>query len=146
MRALVQRVNYAYLTCETYQTSINNGVIIFLGIKETDLEEDYQFILRKIKNMRIFSDDAGKINLNLSQVNGEILLVSQFSLYGSVKKNNRPSFTNSANPEKALVYYERLITDLSKDFIVKKGVFGGHMHINYLNDGPFTLMIDSEEI
>lgn len=145
MRALVQRVNYAYLTCEDYKSSINNGVIIFLGIKESDTIDDYNFILRKIKNMRIFSDSEGKINLNLKAVNGEILLVSQFSLYGSVKKNNRPSFTNSASPEKALVYYERLIEDLKRDFNVKTGVFGGHMHINYLNDGPFTLMIDSEE-
>ncbi len=145
MRALVQRVSYAYLTCEDYRTSISNGVIIFLGIKESDLEEDYQFILRKIRNMRIFADEEGKINLNLTKVKGEILLVSQFSLYGSVKRNNRPSFTNSANPEKALVYYERLINDLKEDFTVKTGVFGGHMHINYLNDGPFTLMIDSEE-
>lgn len=146
MRALVQRVNYAYLTCEDYKSSINNGVIIFLGIKESDTIDDYNFILRKIKNMRIFSDSEGKINLNLKAVNGEILLVSQFSLYGSVKKNNRPSFTNSANPEKALMFYEKLIKDLKEDFKVETGVFGGHMHINYLNDGPFTLMIDSEEL
>lgn len=146
MRALVQRVNYAYLTCEDYQTSINNGVIVFLGIKDSDTDLDYEFILRKLKNMRIFSDTEGKINLNLTQVKGEILLVSQFSLYGSVKKNNRPSFTHSAEPDKALMYYERLIKDLKKEFIVKTGVFGGHMHINYLNDGPFTLMIDSEEV
>lgn len=145
MRALIQRVNYAYLECQDYQTSINNGFIVFLGIKDDDNLEDYNFILKKIKSIRIFSDNEGKINLNLKAVKGEILLVSQFSLYGDVKRNNRPSFTKSASKELALKYYEKLYHDLKKEFSVKKGVFGGHMHITYLNDGPFTLMIDSRE-
>lgn len=145
MRALIQRVDYANLTCEDYQTSIQRGLIVFLGIKETDTDRDYAFLLRKIKNIRLFQDEAGKINKNLKQVNGEILLVSQFSLYGSVKNNNRPSFTDSANREKALHYYEKMIEDLQHDFPVKTGVFGGHMHITYLNDGPLSIIIDSEE-
>ncbi|NMA05992.1 MAG: D-tyrosyl-tRNA(Tyr) deacylase [Acholeplasmataceae bacterium] len=145
MRALIQRVDYANLVCGDYETSIKHGFIVFLGIKETDSDKDYEYVLKKIKKIRIFTDENGKINKDLSQVNGEILLVSQFSLYGSVKNNNRPSFTHSANKEKALHYYERMIEDLKVDFPVKTGVFGGHMHITYLNDGPLSIIIDSEE-
>lgn len=145
MRALVQRVDYANLTCEDYEASIKQGFIVFLGIKENDSDKDYDFILRKLKNIRLFQDSEGKINKNLKQVNGELLLVSQFSLYGSVKNNNRPSFTQSANREKALYYYEKMIDDLSEVFPVKTGVFGKHMHITYLNDGPLSILIDSEE-
>lgn len=145
MRALIQRVNYANLICGDYETSIKHGFIVFLGIKETDTLKDYDYVLKKIKKIRIFPDENGKINKDLKQVNGEILLVSQFSLYGSVKNNNRPSFTNSANKEKALYYYEKMINDLRLEFPVNTGVFGGHMHITYLNDGPLSLIIDSEE-
>lgn len=145
MRALIQRVDYANLVCDDYETAIKHGFIVFLGIKESDTDKDYEFVLRKIKHIRIFTDEHGKINKNLSQVNGEILLVSQFSLYGSVKNNNRPSFTDSANREKALYYYEKMIEDLKKVFPVKTGVFGGHMHITYLNDGPLSILIDSRE-
>lgn len=145
MRALIQRVDYANLECEDYQTSIKKGLIVFLGIKETDTDKDYAYTLRKIKNIRLFTDENGKINKNLKAVGGEILLVSQFSLYGSVKNNNRPSFTDSANREKALYYYEQMIEDLKKVYPVKTGVFGGHMHITYLNDGPLSILIDSEE-
>lgn len=144
MRALVQRVDFAKLVCEDYKTEIGLGYIVFLGIKTTDTDKDYEFILRKIHNLRIFQDKDGKMNKNLKQVNGSILLVSQFTLYGDVKNNNRPSFTLSAPKELALHYYEKMIVDLSVHFPVETGVFGGHMHITYLNDGPLSILIDSE--
>ena len=144
MRALVQRVDFAKLVCEDYKTEIGLGYIVFLGIKTTDTDKDYDFILRKILNLRIFQDKDGKMNKNLKQVNGSILLVSQFTLYGDVKNNNRPSFTLSAPKELALHYYEKMILDLRVHFPVETGVFGGHMHITYLNDGPLSILIDSE--
>lgn len=145
MRALVQKVDYAKLETEGYTASIGKGYVVFLGIKTTDTDVDYEYILRKIKNLRIFHDEFGKINKNLKSVNGEILVISQFTLYGSVKNNNRPSFSNSAPKELAEHYYEKLISDLKKEFKVETGVFGAHMHVTYLNNGPFSIMIDSEE-
>ncbi len=143
MRALVQKVDFANLECENYKTSIKKGYIVFLGVKKDDTEKDYQFVLRKIINLRIFHDEAGKVNKSLKDVGGEILLVSQFTLYGCIKNNNRPSFSDSADKDKALNIYERMISDLGKHFPVKTGVFGGHMHITYLNNGPFSIIIDS---
>lgn len=145
MRVLVQKVDYANLKTENYSASIGLGLIVFLGIKKTDTDIDYNYILRKIKSLRIFHDENGKINKDLKSVNGSILLISQFTLYGTVKNNNRPSFSDSADKELALHYYERLIKDLGKEFKVETGVFGAHMHVEYLNDGPFSILIDSEE-
>lgn len=144
MRALVQKVDFAELQCEDYHTSIKKGYIVFLGVKETDTEKDFEYIARKITNLRIFHDEHGKMNKNLQSVGGEILLVSQFTLYGDVRNNNRPSFSESANKEKALYYYERMTEKLKETFTVKTGVFGGHMHITYLNNGPLSIWIDSE--
>lgn len=145
MRALVQKVDFAKLECEGHFAEIGKGYVVFLGIKRTDTDEDYNYILRKIKTLRIFQDENGKINKSLKAVNGEILLISQFTLYGSVKNNNRPSFTESAPKELAEHYYEKLINDLKEEFTVETGVFGAHMHVTYLNNGPFSIMIDSEE-
>lgn len=145
MRALVQKVDYAKLETEGHTASIGKGYVVFLGIKTTDTDLDYEYILRKIKSLRIFHDEFGKINKNLKYVNGEILLISQFTLYGSVKNNNRPSFSNSAPKALAEHYYEKLIFDLKKEFKVETGIFGAHMHVTYLNNGPFSIMIDSEE-
>lgn len=145
MRALIQKVDFAKLETADYKTEIGKGYVIFLGIKRTDTDEDYKYILRKIKRLRIFDDENGKINKSLKDVNGEILLISQFTLYGSVVNNNRPSFTESAPKELAEHYYEKLIQDLKEEFPVKTGVFGAHMHVTYLNNGPFSIMIDSEE-
>lgn len=146
MRALVQRVDYAQVNIEpNYERKIKLGYLIFFGVSSIDTDKDYEFILRKINALRIFSDEAGKMNLSLKQVNGEILVISQFTLYGSVKKHNRPSFTNSANPDIAIQYYEQLIEDLSKDYDVKTGVFGADMKVSLLNDGPVSILIDSRE-
>lgn len=145
MRVLVQKVDFAKLECENYFTEINKGYVVFFGVKRTDTDTDYEYILRKIKNLRIFHDENGKINKSLKAVGGEILLISQFTLYGDVKNNNRPSFTESAPKELAEYYYEKLIEDLKKEFPVKTGVFGAHMHVTYLNNGPFSIIIDSED-
>lgn len=139
------KVDFAKLETENHEANIGKGYVIFLGIKKTDTDEDYNYILRKIKTLRIFHDENGKINRDLKAVGGEILLISQFTLYGSVKNNNRPSFSDSAPKELAEHYYEKLIADLRKDFNVETGVFGAHMHVTYLNNGPFSIMIDSEE-
>lgn len=144
MRALVQKVDYATLETLNHTAKINKGYVVFFAVKKTDTERDYEFILRKLKSLRIFEDENGKTNKSLKDVNGEILLVSQFTLYGDVKNNNRPSFSDNASKEIALYYYERLITDLKEEFPVKTGVFGAHMHVTYLNNGPFSLLIDSE--
>lgn len=147
MRAFVQRVTRASVFVEpNYYNEISHGFLIFFGVSVDDTDQDYDFILRKIKSLRIFSDEDGKMNLSLSQVNGSILLISQFTLYGSVKNNNRPSFTKSANPTIANEYYERLIHDLEKDYQVKTGIFGADMKVDLLNDGPVSILIDSKEV
>lgn len=145
MRALIQKVDYATLETEGHTAKIGKGYVVFYAVKKTDTEKDYEFILRKIKNLRIFQDENGKTNKSLKDINGEILLVSQFTLYGNVKNNNRPSFSDNADKDMALHYYERLINDLKKEFPVKTGVFGNHMHVTYLNNGPFSILIDSED-
>lgn len=146
MRALVQRVDFAQVNIEPdYEKRISKGYLIFFGVSSLDTDKDYEFVLRKINALRIFADGDGKMNLSLKQVSGQILLISQFTLYGSVKNNNRPSFTNSAKPEVANYYYEKLIDDLGKDYDLKTGIFGADMKVTLLNDGPVSILIDSKE-
>lgn len=145
MRAVVQRVKSASIETGDYYRSIEKGYLIFLGIHADDLDTDYDYIYKKILNLRIFEDDQGKMNLSLKQVAGHILLISQFTLLASVKGNNRPSFTKSAKPELALAYYNRLFEDLNKEIQTEKGVFGADMLVSSTNDGPVTIIIDSKE-
>ncbi len=146
MRAVIQRVTSAEVTVVDYHQSIGLGYLILLGIHVDDEPSDYDYMLKKILSLRIFEDAEGKMNLSLSQVNGSILLISQFTLLGSVKGNNRPSFTQSAKPDKALDYYLRLFDDLSKTVpIVKKGLFGEDMKVSLTNQGPVTIIIDTKE-
>lgn len=146
MRAVIQRVTSAEVTVGDYHKSIGLGYLILLGIHVDDEPSDYDYMLKKILSLRIFEDAEGKMNLSLSQVNGSILLISQFTLLGSVKGNNRPSFTQSAKPDKALDYYLRLFDDLSKTVpIVKKGLFGEDMKVSLTNQGPVTIIIDTKE-
>ncbi|MCV2232186.1 D-aminoacyl-tRNA deacylase [Paracholeplasma manati] len=146
MRAVIQRVTSAEVTVGDYHQSIGLGYLILLGIHVDDEPSDYDYMLKKILSLRIFEDAEGKMNLSLSQVNGSILLISQFTLLGSVKGNNRPSFTQSAKPDKALDYYLRLFDDLSKTVpIVKKGLFGEDMKVSLTNQGPVTIIIDTKE-
>lgn len=146
MRAVIQRVTSAEVTVGDYHQSIGLGYLILLGIHVDDEPSDYDYMLKKILSLRIFEDAEGKMNLSLSQVNGSILLISQFTLLGSVKGNNRPSFTQCAKPDKALDYYLRLFDDLSKTVpIVKKGLFGEDMKVSLTNQGPVTIIIDTKE-
>ena len=148
MRAIIQKVTRASVTVENELISeIGNGYMVLLAVKETDDKDDLSYIKRKISNLRIFEDNEGKMNLSLKQTGGEILLVSQFTLYGDARKGNRPSFTESAGLEKANDYYEKLRYELiDEGFNVKTGKFQAHMEVSLVNDGPVTIILDSERI
>lgn len=148
MRAIIQKVTRASVTVENELISeIGNGYMVLLAVKETDDKDDLSYIKRKISNLRIFEDTEGKMNLSLKQTGGEILLVSQFTLYGDARKGNRPSFTESAGLEKANDYYEKLRDELiDEGFNVKTGKFQAHMEVSLVNDGPVTIILDSERI
>lgn len=148
MRAIIQKVTRASVKVENELISeIGNGYMILLAVKETDDKDDLSYIKRKISNLRIFEDNEGKMNLSLKQTGGEILLVSQFTLYGDARKGNRPSFTESAGLEKANNYYEKLRDELiDEGFNVKTGKFQAHMEVSLVNDGPVTIILDSERI
>jgi D-tyrosyl-tRNA(Tyr) deacylase len=147
MRALIQRVNEASVTVEGETiASIGKGLLVFLGISSHDAEEDIEYLSKKIAGLRIFSDDEGKMNLNVADVQGSILLVSQFTLYASTKKGNRPSFIDAAPPEIAVPMYEQAILQFAQDagVPVKTGKFGADMKVALLNDGPVTVWMDSK--
>ena len=148
MRAIIQKVTKANVVVEGDLISeIGNGYMILIAVKDTDNEDDLAYIQRKIANLRIFEDEDGKMNLSLKDTGGEILLVSQFTLYGDARKGNRPSFTESAGLEKANDYYEKLRDELIKEgFLVKTGQFQAHMEVSLVNDGPVTIILDSERI
>ena len=148
MRAIIQKVTSASVRVgKELISEIENGYMILLAVKETDTEEDLDYIKRQITNLRIFEDEEEKMNLSLKDTGGEILLVSQFTLYGDARKGNRPSFTMSAGLEKANDYYERLKDGLiGEGFNVSTGVFQAHMQVSLVNDGPVTIILDSERI
>ncbi|MBZ2387383.1 D-tyrosyl-tRNA(Tyr) deacylase [Anaerococcus murdochii] len=148
MRAIIQKVTKANVVVEGDLISeIGNGYMILIAVKDTDNKDDLAYIKRKIANLRIFEDEEGKMNLSLKDTGGEILLVSQFTLYGDARKGNRPSFTESAGLEKANDYYEKLRDELvNEGFIVKTGQFQAHMEVSLVNDGPVTIILDSERI
>lgn len=148
MRAIIQKVTRASVKVENELISeIGNGYMILLAVKQTDTDDDLLYIKKKISNLRIFEDEDGKLNLSIKDTGGEILLVSQFTLYGDARKGNRPSFTMSAGLEKANNYYERLRDELiSEGFTVKTGKFQAHMEVSLINDGPVTIILDSERI
>ena len=148
MRAIIQKVTRASVTVENELISeIGNGYMVLLAVKENDDKDDLSYIKRKISNLRIFEDNEGKMNLSLKDTGGEILLVSQFTLYGDARKGNRPSFTESAGLEKANNYYEKLRDELiDEGFNVKTGKFQARMEVSLVNDGPVTIILDSERI
>ncbi|MCJ0741367.1 D-aminoacyl-tRNA deacylase [Pedobacter montanisoli] len=147
MRAVIQRVTQASCTVETQITGqIEQGFLVLLGIEDEDTSEDLQWLAQKIANMRIFSDSEGLMNKSLADINGNILLISQFTLFASTKKGNRPGFTRAARPEKAIPLYEQMKKELStligKE--VQCGIFGADMKISLLNDGPVTILMDTK--
>jgi len=147
MRTVIQRVASASVTIENkVKSAIENGLLIFVGIENMDDENDIEWLSNKIINLRIF-DDANKIpNVSLKEINGDILLISQFTLHASTKKGNRPSYIRASKPEVAIALYEKLILQLEKDLgkNIFTGTFGADMKVNLLNDGPITILIDTK--
>lgn len=148
MRFVIQRVTEAKCTVDNQITGqINKGFCVFIGVSETDTTEIADKMIKKLINMRIFADENDKTNLALSDVNGGLLLISQFTLYANCKKGNRPSFTAAGNPELANNLYEYIIKECSKQIeLVQTGIFGADMQISLNNDGPFTIILDSDEL
>ena len=147
MIAVVQRVSEAQLHInQQLHANIEKGFVVLLGIHETDTMEDVQYLSNKIIGLRIFSDAEGKMNLDLSQVNGDILLVSQFTLIASTKKGNRPSFIEASRPENAIPLYEEMTRQLTFKLTkpIQTGDFGADMKVSLINDGPVTIIIDSK--
>lgn len=144
MKAVVQRVKKTSLKVNGELISeIDFGLTVFLGIKVGDEKEQADYLMRKIANLRVFEDENGKMNLSVKDVGGQVLLVSQFTLYGDASHGNRPSFTLAERPEKAEPLYEYAISALKEqDVIVKKGVFGADMKIEQRNDGPVTILLE----
>ena len=146
MKAVIQRVSEASVKIDQeIHGEINKGLVILLGIHENDDESDLDWLLNKIINMRIFSDNEEKMNLSLKDVQGEILLISQFTLYSLTKKGNRPSFITAAKPNIAIPLYELFIKKLKLNNIkTETGKFGADMKVSLINDGPVTIVIDSK--
>ena len=147
MRAIIQRVSEAKCTVEGKITGeIKNGYLILLGICADDTEEDLKWLAQKIVNLRIFNDDAGLMNKSLMDINGNILLISQFTLFAQTKKGNRPSFISAAKPDIAIPLYEKMILQLETltNKKIATGIFGADMKIHLVNDGPVTITIDTK--
>jgi D-tyrosyl-tRNA(Tyr) deacylase len=146
MRALIQRVTKAKVQVENVTIGeIQKGLLILIGFHQDDKESDGQFLLQKIQNLRIFADETGKMNLSILDIQGEILIVSQFTLYAETRKGNRPSFIESAPFERAKEMYQDWIAMASNVFPnrLATGVFGADMQVELINDGPVTIMLDS---
>ncbi|MDF2437126.1 MAG: D-tyrosyl-tRNA(Tyr) deacylase [Bacteroidota bacterium] len=147
MKVVIQRVAKSSVTIdEKIKSSIGPGLLILLGIEDADSEEDIEWLSSKICNLRIFNDDSGVMNVSVKDVEGDILLVSQFTLHASTKKGNRPSYIKAARPEIAIPLYEKMIERLELDLgkPVQTGEFGADMKVKLLNDGPVTIIIDSK--
>ncbi|MBR6701197.1 MAG: D-tyrosyl-tRNA(Tyr) deacylase [Firmicutes bacterium] len=148
MRAVVQRVTEGSVTVEGNITGeIKNGFVVLLGVGNEDTEADADYIADKVSNLRVFEDEEGKMNLSLKDVGGEILAISQFTLYGDCRKGRRPGFTEAARPEKAKALYDYFTEKLrSYDINVGEGIFQAEMLVKIYNDGPVTLLLDSKKL
>ena len=147
MRVVIQRVSEAAVTIEgQVKSAIGWGLLILLGIEEADNTEDIDWLCRKISQLRIFSDDEGKMNRSIQDIQGEFLVVSQFTLHASTKKGNRPSYIKAAKPPTAIPLYEQFVKQLAftSGLAVGTGEFGADMKVQLLNDGPVTIIIDSK--
>ena len=147
MRFVIQRVSEASVTInDMVYSTISKGFLVLVGIEELDTQEDADWLCAKLINLRIFSDEDGKMNVSLLDIKGDVLLVSQFTLFASTKKGNRPSFIKSAKPELAIPLYEYCISQLTNSLQkpIKTGQFGADMKVSLVNDGPVTILIDSK--
>jgi len=147
MRVAIQRVSGASVSIEgKVKASIDRGLLILLGVEDADSDEDIDWLVRKVSQLRIFNDDAGVMNRSLEETGGKALVVSQFTLMASLKKGNRPSYIRASGPEKAIPMYEKFIRALSAKLgqQVGSGEFGADMQISLVNDGPVTIIIDTK--
>lgn len=147
MKAVIQRVSKASVTINAKQVAnINKGLLVLLGIIEDDTQEDISWLSNKIANLRIFNDKNGVMNQSLQEVDGEVIVVSQFTLHASTKKGNRPSYIKAAKPDTAIPIYENFVKQLEADLgkNVQTGEFGADMKVELLNDGPVTIIIDTK--
>lgn len=146
MRIILQRVKKASVTVDHKITGkINNGLLLLVGFEPEDTIEDYEWIAKKIIQLRIFNDENNVMNLDVQQTNGDILVVSQFTLHAAIKKGNRPSYIKASKPDLAIEQYNEFLTVIEKAFkSVQKGIFGADMKVELINDGPVTLFIDSK--
>ena len=145
MKIVIQRVKRASVSIDDQlRAAIEEGLLLLVGIAPGDSEEDLEYAVRKISNMRIFADAEGKMNLSVKDIKGEILSISQFTLYAETKKGNRPAFTGAAKPDLASQLYDRFNDLLELQVPVKRGVFGADMQIDLVNDGPVTIILDTE--
>jgi D-tyrosyl-tRNA(Tyr) deacylase len=145
VRAVVQRVLDAQVQVDGQCIGkIERGLLVYLGVHKDDTDKDFDYILDKVINLRIFSDDAGRMNLSLLDTGGEILVVSQFTLFGDARRGRRPSYGEAAGNEKGNLYYQRFLHELKEKGIkTASGQFGADMQVSYINDGPVTILLDS---
>mgnify|MGYP002796938906 CR=1 FL=1 len=145
MRLVIQRVNHAQVTVQDQVVGkIGKGFLVLIGVSQQDTKEIADKYLKKLLGLRIFEDAEGKTNLSLKDVEGELLLVSQFTLYANCRKGNRPSFIEAGDPEKAEQLYEYMVREAKKQVdVVETGVFGAHMEVSLVNDGPFTVLLEN---
>jgi D-tyrosyl-tRNA(Tyr) deacylase len=147
MRTVIQRVSSAFVSVNgDVKSNIGNGLLILAGFENEDTEEDLKWMSKKISALRVFNDSEGLMNLSLSEVNGELMVISQFTLHAKTKKGNRPSYIKAAKPDKAIPLYESFIKTLSEEYgtEVQTGEFGANMQVNLINDGPVTIIIDTK--
>ena len=147
MRAVIQRVSEAAVVIEgAVHNDIGHGLLVLIGIEDADNHEDISWLVNKISGLRIFNDDAGVMNLSVEEVNGELLIISQFTLHANTKKGNRPSYIKAANPDIAIPMYEEFVNLISikTGKQVKTGLFGADMKVSLVNDGPVTIIIDTK--
>lgn len=148
MRCVVQRVRRASVSVDNkILGEIKHGILLLLGVEDTDEEKDLEYMCDKVPNLRIFEDENGKMNKSLIDVNGSILVISQFTLLGDARKGRRPSFTQAAVPEKAIPMYESFIDNMKqREIITECGEFGADMQVELVNDGPVTILLDSKKV
>lgn len=148
MKLVIQRVQEASVSVDQEVVGkIGHGFMVLLGVSQTDTEEIADKMFQKLLKLRIFEDENGKTNLDIKSVNGELLIISQFTLYADCRHGNRPSFIGAGTPDQANALYEYFLSQCRKEIpVVEQGIFGAHMMVSLINEGPFTIVLDSDEI